>query len=132
MNPYAIEQQPDEPIVFARLSETFSISADMENFNGDIKAVLDSLEETIYYIVDVCDVRVSLQDAILGANTAARGTGAYMHHPNIMGVVVVTQSKLLGLASKGLSSDVFGNVPVSVSETMEDALAYARTRIAAG
>jgi hypothetical protein len=60
-----------------------------------------------------------------------RETGALLTHPLMKEFLVVTNVKLVELAAKGLSSDIFGNVAVQVFETLEDALAYAREQIAA-
>ena len=55
-----------------------------------------------------------------------------LHHPHVKELIIVTQAKMEELAAKGLNSDIFGNVPISVFETMEDAVAYARSRLAEG
>lgn len=127
MQNFVFEKLPEEPIVLVTLSEGWEIRADMEEFLGALHTVLESCQSPVYCIVDVIKTRnPSLDDLIWGANAGTRGASAIVRHRNLREFLTVSQSSLLTLAAKGVRSDVFGNVPISVYPTLEEALAYAR------
>ncbi len=67
-----------------------------------------------------------LSSVIAGANLTARGNNPIFHHPNVRSVIYVTKSNLTALAAKGMDSDVFGNLNISVFGTLEEALTHVR------
>ena len=72
-----------------------------------------------------CAVRVP-GTAHCWASLAARGKNPIFHHPNILGVIYVTQSALSTLGAKGMKSDSFGNLDIKVFGTLDEALAHVR------
>jgi hypothetical protein len=133
MEGYTIEKLPCEPIIFTRLSVSVSFDDGDPDPEGalQVKELMDSQEEPFYYIFDLGEVKFDLTNLILAANRGAGSEGMTLRHPMIREVLVVTQSKLINLAAKGLNSEAFGNVPTSVFDTINDALDYARAQIAA-
>ncbi len=126
MSTYEIEKLPGEPILVCTLSETWSVSNDLSATIDQITEHLDAADEPLYYINDVSGgLKVDLKDVILAANQAARGSSAIFHHPNFKKFLMVTDLKLFELAVRGLDSEIFGNVPVAVFQTLEEALEYA-------
>jgi hypothetical protein len=127
MSTYQIEKLPGEPILVCTLSDAWSVSNELSATIDQLIEHLDAADEPLYYINDVSSgMKVDLKDVILAANQAARGSNAVFHHPNFREVLLVTDSRLIDLAARGLDSEIFGNVPVSVFGTFEEALAYAR------
>jgi hypothetical protein len=116
-----------EPIIIHTILDTWDTRSDLPNAASEAMQALDSAQEPLYYITDLLNVpkSLSLSDLIWGANYAARTT---LRHPNIKEYLVVTESSLVSLAMKGLSSEAFGKVSVRLFATREDALAYARSR----
>ena len=94
--------------------------------------MLYSLEEPIYYIYDLSEAQLNLAEVVIGANRGAGSSSSTLRHPIVKEVLVITRSSLIKLAAKGLNTEVFGFVPVSVFETLDEALEYARSQIAAG
>lgn len=105
---------------------------DFQDNQRQVAELLDSLEEPIYFVFDLSDVKFDLTDVIVGANRGAGNPTGSLRHPKVKEVVAVTKSGLIKLAARGLKSAVFGEVPVSVFETRDQALAYTRDQIAAG
>jgi hypothetical protein len=127
MSTYKIERLPGEPILIHTLLEGWSVADDMPVNIDQLIEHLDAADEPLYYIGDLSSgLRLSLQDVILAANRTARGSNALFHHPNLRELLMVTDLKLFELAARGLDSQAFGNVPVSVFQTLEEALEYAR------
>jgi hypothetical protein len=133
MSEFTVEKLPDEPIVLVWLSSSKRLETtdDFEKNRRLFNDLLDSLEEPIYFIYDLSDVKFELSDVVVGANRGAGSPAGSLRHPNVKEVIAVTKSKLINLAARGLKSAVFGNVPVSIFETRDEALAYARTQAAA-
>jgi hypothetical protein len=126
MSAFEVETLPGEPIMVCTLFETWSVADDMLASIDQVMEHLDAADEPLYYISNISGLRLGLQDMILATNQAARGSSAFFHHPNFRELLVVTDAKLFELAAKGLDSEIFGNVPVAVFGTLEEALEYAR------
>ena len=131
MEGYSIQKLPDEPIIIAQLSRSITFEdrpSDPESAH-QTQELLDAQEEPFFYIFDMSEVELDIKNMILAANRGAGQEGTSLRHPMIKELLVVTSSKLINLAAKGLNSDIFGRVPTSVFETVDDALVYARERI---
>jgi hypothetical protein len=126
MSAFKVEKLPGEPIMVSTLFETWSVANDISATVDQLVAHLDAADEPLYYISRFSGLKLNLQDLIVASNQAARGSSALLHHPNLRELLLVTDFKLFELAAKGLDSEVFGNVPVSVFKTPEEALEYAR------
>ncbi len=126
MSTFKVEKLPGEPILINTMYEGWSAANDLLINIEQLLEHLNAANEPLYYVSDVSGLKLSLQDVILAANRAARGSNAIFHHPNFREFVVVTDSKLFDLAAKGLDSELFGFVPVSIFKTLEEALEYAR------
>ena len=125
---FSVETLPGEPIIVSTVYEDFSISDHIEEYMDQLVSMLDSQSEPVYYISDVGHLTLNLDDLVISTNASARGNKALLHHPNIRGTVIVTNSRLFKLAVKGLDSDIFGNVHIDVFETIGEALAFVRNQ----
>lgn len=125
------EKLPGEPIIMNTTYENWEVHKHQAEGTADVIALMEEAGEPIYYICDLRRLSFSMQDLIYSANMGTRETGALLTHPLMKEFLVVTNARLIELAAKGLSSDIFGNVAVKVFETPEDALAYAREQVAA-
>ena len=129
MSNYTVEKLPDEPILYSWLSESWSPS-ELPTVSDELSAVLDAVDEPLLYISNIDNISLNIEEIISSASLVARGSGSVLHHPNIREYIVVTKIKLFQLAAKGLDSAAFGNLPVKIFETEEEAFAYARARVA--
>jgi hypothetical protein len=127
--PYSIVQYPGEPVITVTLRGAFSVASHLSSLNEEVQRVLDATQP-VFYIVEVCDLKVTFEDLVVGSSTSARGAGAILHHPNIRELIVVTTDRLITLGVRGLQSPAFGLDRVSVFETLEDAMTHCREKIA--
>lgn len=126
MTTYTTERLPGEPIVISHNTADWKIGTHLPEASEAAIAMLEAANEPCYYISDMSLVSMSLDDVIKAANHAARGGSDILHHPLMKQFLLVTNSRLVELAGKGLEHDVFGNVNIRVFTSLEDALTYAR------
>ncbi len=138
MSNYTIELFPDEPILMVRVTPEYSISKDMPKSEVEERAILDASDRRLYFLLDLLDLSISLEEVVFSSNLGGRGRDIenpgeervpLWHHPNIIQNVMVSRNPLLKLASKGLSTKVFGNLDVKVVDTVEEGLAYIREQL---
>ncbi len=135
---YYIDLLPDEPIILSGLYKEFSVVADQPRSDAETRQTLDQVSEPVYLIIDLTEISFSLDELVVGSNFAARGQhitdtrgqSPLWKHPNIKELIFVTDKRLIKLAVMGLDSLAFGNIQAKAFETQEEALAYARARIA--
>jgi len=123
-----VEMLPGESILILTMSKDFDYAAEGASGMNEILSILDQQTQPIIYIIDMLEVKFSLEDVISAATLPARQT-ALFHHHNVLEGVIVTQSRLIELATRGMNSPVFGAVKFRVFPTREEALNYARQTI---
>jgi hypothetical protein len=127
---YTVEKLPNEPIVVCTFHADFKIGVEGDvSLNTNI-ALLDKQTERVYYIVDCTYATFNLDDAIQGANMTTRQKQLFKH-PKIIESIFVTQSRLIKLVVQGLNNPMFGSIAVHVVDSLNAALAYARSQAAA-
>jgi hypothetical protein len=129
---YTIEVLPGEPIIFAALSESFSIERDLPVAIGTILELLEGMDGKCFFIVDSGGFVPDLHGIVTSASMMARGENPVWHHPNIWEVIVVTSVSIVKLGAEGLRHAAFGHLKIQAFSTAEDALDYAREKIAEG
>ena len=128
---YSIERLPDEPIIVGIFHDTFNLKEDVDPYIGEVQALFDELGEGFFYVNDTRNLHVRLfQDLLVAVNKATRGLGAVLRHPGLKEYILVTTDTLIRLSAQGLRAEVFGGIPATVFETMEEALEYAHSRAA--
>ncbi len=125
--PYTVDLLPDEPIMVIETFEGYSARAHVKEIVARAREFLDAAPEplTVIHLIDT--VPATVDDAILTANVAGRGDNPIWKHPNIRDVIWVTQNRLAKFAIKGLESEIFGGLKHLGFDTLEEALAYARS-----
>ena len=129
-----IDKLPDEPIIVVAILEKFNFGNDMAEGNKPAFELLDSLDSPVFWIVDLRRANMRLGQLVTSSNIVTRGEEdkrALWHHPMIKETILVSTVGMIKLAAKGLSSDVFGNLSVKAFDTLDEALEYARSKIAA-
>ncbi len=125
MPPYTVDLVPDEPIILEVIGEDYQTTNHMMSSIGEIIQLLDAARDPLILIMDLRQVSMGLDDIIAGANAATRMSGMFKH-PKLRKSIIVSSSRMLELAARGLNSPIFGHVKVEVSKTLEEALARAR------
>ncbi len=127
---FKIEMLPDEPIVVITLGEDFNVEADTPAISRQYIELVEAASQPVYLIIDFRPARKALSVAsiIAGANLSAKGEVPFFNHPLNKEVIWVATSEVMKMAAKGLNTDIFGKLKVSVFETLEEALSYARSQ----
>jgi hypothetical protein len=127
---YSFELLPDEPILIATMYDSFSIKHDAEAHLSELASILDGLDQRVCYISDIRALKINVfQDFLAAVSKAFRGNEAVIKHPNITTTIIVSTAELIKLSAKGLNTEVFGHLSLPVFDTLDEALAYARSLI---
>jgi hypothetical protein len=130
MHSVSVEKQPDSPIVISLFTSEWKTSRDVEQYAKEVIQVLDTVNEDCYHVMNMLATTLNVSDVIVGANTAARGAAAFMHHPRSKATIVVTTDTMTAMAARGLAHPVFGSVPMTVFASLDEAMAWVYAEIA--
>ena len=126
---YKIEEIPGEPIILASFAADFSLARDATEAVDTLTPILDSQPTPVFYVSDARDIKTDFGDMVGLMGFVTKGNTAFLKHPNIREVVIITSSDLLKLGAKALGQQQYGGVPVSVFGSPEEAFEYMRTQI---
>ncbi|MBN1428448.1 MAG: hypothetical protein JXB07_08685 [Anaerolineae bacterium] len=123
--PYSLELLlPEKPILIGTINVSFGLKDNLEPYLRELASILDDLDQPVYYIHDIRNLKVKdFQDFLVASSQTFQANIAVVRHPNLKPVVVSTDL-LIKLAIKGINSDVFGNLDWPVFDTKEQALAH--------
>jgi hypothetical protein len=128
MSGITIEMLPDEPILLATYNNTFSFKEEGQIVQERVIAAFESASEPVFYIVDMREEPAfDFQEFLALTSQITRGQNALLHHPKMKENLIITQNNFFKVAARGLSADVFGGVKARIFDTLEEALAYARS-----
>jgi hypothetical protein len=128
MTSFTIEVLPDEPIVLVTLYADFIIETDQEQTVVAVRAVLDSLDEPYFYLNDIQALApVELDDVLVAAALVTQGDYTIYHHPNIHESILISPNRLVKFTAQGMNTEPFGFVTIRIFDTLDEALAYARS-----
>jgi hypothetical protein len=127
---YTFEKLPGEPILLNVLSETYDIGRDASASTEQLLDLLDTMDVPAFLIIDARGLEMNFGDMVAGLGPATRGEAAVFRHPNIREIVLVTTSNLGNMAAKALGQLQYGGLNSSAFETLDEALAYVRDRVA--
>ncbi|MBN1310909.1 MAG: hypothetical protein JXB30_05760 [Anaerolineae bacterium] len=122
--PCSVEKLQEEPIVILKFFEVDQ--SQPPPTEDEIYTVLDPAPEPVFLIIDLSDIKLSLDQLVSSTNQTVRGGSSLFTHPNIRERLMVSTNPMLKLASKGMASKVFGNIKIQAFDNVADALAYAR------
>jgi len=120
-----LEKLPNEPIVILSYVD-YNYETDGSPVMAQLEKVLDEQSEPVFYIINVLEARVNFEDLTRAANLAAKQFNIH-HHPNMRESLIVTQDQMVRLGAKGMDSEVYGKITFKIFETVDEALAYARS-----
>jgi hypothetical protein len=127
---YTVEKLPGEPILISVMGEAYDIGRDVSASAQQLLDLLETMDVPVFLVADMREIRANFGDVVAGLGAATRGEAAVFRHPNIREVVVVTTSDLLGMGAKALGQLQYGGLRASVFESLDEALAYVRDRVA--
>src|SRR5262245_12796006 len=111
MATYTLQKLPGESIIFLEADETWQMETDVEHLADEINPLMDRLDEPAFFVVDALRITTDVHGVIIGTTQAARVQKAFLHHPNLRGLLIVA-GPLVRMASLGLRANVFGNIAV--------------------
>lgn len=123
---YTFDKLAGEPIILSVVTEDWRLP-DLEGVIDKLENLLDTSDVPLFFISDLTNIRVSLEDVIQTVSIATRGSAPVLHHPMSKALLVITQSKMLEMSALGMRSKVFGGgIKTYVFKTQKEALAFAR------
>jgi hypothetical protein len=122
---FQIVKLPDHPVIVFQPTDRFKLKEALPVMINQVTTVLDALTERVFYIADMRQARINLDDLLLSMTTVIFGDKPFLRHPNIREVLLVTTNPLIRKVAGGLASGMYGDVALQVMFNYEDALAYA-------
>jgi hypothetical protein len=132
MSPYSLAKLPEESIVVCTLCSDWQMTEHLSNLGAELNDLLYRVKYPVYLILDLSATRFEMHDLVVLANEAARGDGAFVHHQNLRGFLLVSDSPVIELTAQGMRTQTFGFAPVSAHGCVEDALDAARLLLGSG
>lgn len=123
-NAFVIETDLEQGYLHATLKSSWDATQDTEPFASALVDIFDSAKRPLWLIVDFSLSSWDLGDVVFGSNFATRTGIKFLKHDNMRELIAVGGSGIINLGVKGLSSPVFGNVPVKIVDTLEEAFNY--------
>lgn len=130
MPPYTIEKLSGEPIVIITTREGYDPSHHVGEAAEKVNELLDKLDNAVVFIQDLSSIKVDMDDIMVAADTTGRGSQAPFHHVNIRQLITVTQDPILKQSFAGMAGDMYGNLKMVIFDTLDEALDYARHKLA--
>lgn len=123
---FSIERVPNEPIVIVTEYNSYDTSKDVDLVIRAILAELEHFDRPGYAII-VERSGYNVEDILIAASEMRHKGERLRNHPRYRGALFVTSSDFNKLALDGMSSEALGNLKYNVFETLEEALAHARS-----
>lgn len=122
---YRLEVLPGEPIVVETWDADYDPSTDAPQAAREVIQLMEAADQPMAVIVDMRAKSLNVNEILLMARMSS-GASAPSRHPRQRKRIIVTDSRFISMAAKGLDSDVFGHIKLDIVGSMEDALALAR------
>ncbi len=125
---YSLDALDDGHIIFFTMHQDFDMSVDMPDYLQKCYALVDNGPDRIIVITDAREMKTkSFEDVIQGANSIRSPEAQRIsHHPKVIKNLTVITNKVVQMAMKGLNSASFGFLELTLFETQEEAIGYAR------
>lgn len=110
------------PVLMNILEPDYKFSRDFPEGVAEMRRIMDASPDPLFIIDDVSQAQFSLDDLINAANQGCRGETPLWHHPKMLGIYFITQSKTIEMAVGGITSSTFGKVHARVCHSLDEAL----------
>ncbi len=121
---------PGEPVIILAFYKNYDMRTELSAAIDEGTRLLDAADGPVFYITDMTEeLPFNIQDLISVTSSITRTGNAILHHPNMGEYLLVTRNPAMKVAMKGLNSPAFGNVPARAFDTVDEALAYARSKV---
>ncbi len=119
---YDITLLPEREICIITLQEGWDAPQAVEERAQATQRILEEAETPIFLVMDLSQIKMTIDGVVRSANRLARGPDAPFHHPMCRGVALVTTERIARMVARGLQTETFGNLRVCVCSTIEEAL----------
>ena len=116
------------PIIIATYSEPFSPSEDVIQTNRLVAEALDNIEGAVYLINDIRQVDLTFSRVVQTMASAFRDDTTL--EPSRIHGIAVGASGMLKLFVDSAKQFQYGNIDIAMFDTAEEAIEYARQKIA--
>jgi hypothetical protein len=89
---------------------------------------LNRVSEPNYVIIDLSNSNPSIEDIVISFNTYMRGNKAWIRHPNLKELFVLTHDPILSKTNSFTDSFQLGQLQVRVFHKLETAIAFINHR----
>jgi hypothetical protein len=120
-----VKRLPDLPVLLRELGPDYKAAEHVSIIHDEDTALLDAESAPIYYVVDMQQMTMGINDVFQAAqNTSAQLK--LLKHPNILEIIIITKSRMVELVARGMNSPLFGNISMKTFSTPESAFDYVR------
>jgi len=128
--PHHIEKHPTLPIIIRRYDDSLNLAQVDAAILEQNAQLINSQSQKIYYLIDVREMHVGLDDLLKAGGLAAQKEGN-LTNPNIIETLIVVPNRLMEMAAQGLRTATFGHLRVRAFRSMEAAFEYVQQQMAA-
>ncbi len=126
---FTIRKIYEEPIILGTALGSFDLTIDIYPCLYAACTQLEAVEAPCYLIGDIRTLKLSLGDIFNGFAIASQGNVAVLQHPNLIELVIISESSLLTTSLPQIRNPNGKLARVSVQPTLEAGLAYVRSLI---
>lgn len=126
---FTIRKFHDQPIILGKTLDSFDLTIDLYPCLYAACAQLETAEKPCYLLGDIRKLKLSLGDILNGYAIASQGNAAIIQHPNLIELVLISESSLLTTSLPQIRNPNGKLARVSVQPTLEAGLAYVRSLI---
>jgi hypothetical protein len=125
---YSLDALDDGHIILFTMHQDFDMSVDMPDYLQQCYGLVDGGPDRIIVITDAREMKTkSFEDIIQGPNSVRSPEAQRLsRHSKVIKNLTVMTNKVAQLAMKGLNSASFGFLELTLFETQEEAIGYAR------
>lgn len=113
---------PEKHICIITFHEGWHTAEGVERRATDIKHVLQEAQSPVFFIMNLSEVKMTVEGVVRSANRFARGPDALFHHPMCRGVALVTTERIAQMVARGLQTETFGGLRVQVCASVREAI----------
>jgi hypothetical protein len=126
---FRIRKLYEEPIILGTSLESFDLTIDIYPCLYAVCTQLEAVEEPVYLIGDVRNLKPSFGDILNGFAMASQGNVAILQHPNLLELVIISESDFVKTSLHKVGNAHHSPVKITAHSTLETALAYVRSQV---
>ncbi len=120
---HEVEFLEDSNVCIITFAEGWHTHEGTEARAAIIQSVLEQADGPVTIIFDLSNVKLRFDGIMRATARLARGPDAPLRHPYCEQIIVVTTNPMARNVAKGLRTETFGALPITVCRSREEALA---------